>query len=155
VSLVGDGTVFIARTGAGVTARVGTGMGEPQGRSDLPGGGLGTGAGEQEAATVGIRVGAGTGVASPLPLGRVAAIGAGDLSTVGGGIVDTAEAEAVGLDVPATVGAAPAQHGTAHHRPVVGGTVYQRPAKPRPSPSRSSLPAVPSATGLPATVPCR
>ena len=47
--------------------------------------------------------------------------------------------------------AAPAQHGTAHHGPVVGGTVYQRPTKPGPSPRPSSLPAVPSATGLPAT----
>ena len=101
VSLVGAGTGFVARTGAGVTPRVAAGTGEPQGESALPGGGLGTGAGEQDD----IPVGAGAGVAGPLPLGAAAAIGA-DLSTVGGAL-GTAEGEAVGAGAPATVAGVP------------------------------------------------
>ena len=91
--------------GAGAAARDGTATGEAHALSGLPAGQVGTGAGVQEAAPAGIRVGAGTGLADPDPFGRVIATGAGDLSAVGGW-VGTADGDAVGAGVPATVAAA-------------------------------------------------
>jgi hypothetical protein len=93
MSLAGDGT--------GVSA-----PGEPQGRADLPAGGLGTGVGAQVTAAAGRRVGTGTGVAGPAPLGRVLATGLGRPATAGA--VGTAVGEAPPGAVAVTEGAAPA-----------------------------------------------
>jgi hypothetical protein len=88
----------------------GTGVGapgEPQGRADLPAAGLGTGVGAQVTAAAGRRVGAGTGVAGPVPIGRVLATALGRPATAAGA-VGTAVGEAPPGAVDVTEGAAPA-----------------------------------------------